>query len=267
MKYSIREFAELLGVTVDTLRLYEKYGIINPAKDKRNGYRCFDDFDARDMLMSRWYRSLEFSMQEAAYLTSRAEPEDIISKVQRKRAELDEEIKRKMLLLEKLTDITTEYSELDKRVKECRLRNLPGVYRISQTEKNSLVKDASLAVIVEEWMKFLPFVFFSFQIPKGEIISGNRHFNYNWGLAVYEEEAKELKLKNLERMEYLPPVSCISSLIVSSSDYITSDSISFMFDYVKEAGYEIKGDIFGKIVLSENSVAERNTYLEVNIPV
>ncbi len=267
MKYSIKEFAELLGVTVDTLRLYEKYGIISPSKDKRNGYRCFNDFDARDMLMSRWYRSLDFSMQEAAYLTGSADTGEIIDRVQKKKTELEEEIKRKQRLLEKLSEITAACNGIEKRVKQCGLRNLPGVFRITQTEKNSLVKDTSLAEIVEEWMKFLPFTLFSFHIRKAEIESGSQHFNYNWGLAVYEEDANGLNLKHLEGIEYLAPSRCVSSLIKCSSDYITRDSIAFMFDYMKEAGYKPKGDIFGKIVLSENSGAKRSTYLEVNIPV
>ncbi len=72
MKYTISEFAELLGITVDTLRLYEKYEIIKPFKDKKNNYRYFDDIDARNMLMSRWYRSLEIPIQEAALLIRQA---------------------------------------------------------------------------------------------------------------------------------------------------------------------------------------------------
>ena len=35
MKYTIGKFSEILGVTVDTLRLYEKRGIIKPIKDKK----------------------------------------------------------------------------------------------------------------------------------------------------------------------------------------------------------------------------------------
>lgn len=39
MKYSIGEFAEIIGVTTDTLRLYEKYNIITPTRDEKNNYR------------------------------------------------------------------------------------------------------------------------------------------------------------------------------------------------------------------------------------
>ena len=267
MKYTIREFAELLGVTVDTLRLYEKHGIINPTKDKRNSYRYFNDFDARNMLMSRWYRSLEFSMQEAASLTGRADSNVIIEKVQDRKKQLEEEIKQKNMLLQKMSEITLEYEEIDYRLETCSLKELPGVYRIKQTEKNRLRKDSSLTEIVEEWMKYLPFTFFSFHIDRQEALSENNCFNYNWGLAVFEGDARRLKLTPDEGVEYIPPASCVSSLIISTSDYITKDSIFFMLEYIKEKGYKIDGDIFGKIVLTETSETQRRTYIEVNIPV
>jgi DNA-binding transcriptional MerR regulator len=267
MKYTIREFAELLGVTVDTLRLYEKHGIIKPTKDKRNSYRYFTDFDARNMLMSRWYRSLEFSMQEAASLTGSADPDSIIEKVKDRKKQLEEEIKKKTMLLQKMSEINLEYEEINHRLEKCSLKELPGVYRIKQTEKNSLRKDSSLTEIVEEWMKYLPFTFFSFHIDRQEVINKNNCFDYNWGLALFEEDARRLQLKPDEGVEYLPPANCVSSLIISSSDYITKDSIIFMLEYIKEKGYKINGDIFGKIVLTETSNTLRHTYIEVNIPV
>lgn len=267
MKYTIREFAELLGVTVDTLRLYEKHGIINPTKDKKNSYRYFNDFDARNMLMSRWYRSLEFSMQEAACLTGKADPHSIIEKVQDRKSQLEEEIKRKTMLLQKLSEITLEYEDINNRLQKCSLKVLSGIYRIKQTEKNSLRKDSALTEIVEEWMKCLPFTYFSFHIDREEAISENNYFNYNWGLAVFEEDARWLQLKPDEGVEYIPSANCVSSLIISSSDYITKDSIFFMLEYIKEMGYEIDGDIFGKIVLTETSNTLRRTYIEVNIPI
>ncbi len=180
---------------------------------------------------------------------------------------MEEEIKRKTMLLQKLSEITLEYEDINNRLQKCSLKVLPGIYRIKQTEKNSLRKDTALTEIVEEWMKCLPFTFFSFHIDREEAISENNYFNYNWGLAVFEEDARWLQLKPDEGVEYIPSANCVSSLIISSSDYITKDSIFFMLEYIKEMGYEIDGDIFGKIVLTETSNTLRRTYIEVNIPI
>ncbi len=267
MKYSIREFAELVGVSVDTLRLYEKHGIILPEKNKKNGYRSFNDFDARDMLMSRWYRSLELSITEARYLTGEAEMQQIIHRISRQKEQLEEELLRKKLLLEKITDITSEYGDIERRQRKCSVEEISAIYRITQTRQNTLLKKPNLSKIVEEWMKFLPFVHYSFHIKQKETSSHNDIYNYNWGLAIGEEDAKRLNIKYMDKVDYIPPARCVSSVITTSNDYLTKSSLAFMFQFMEEKGYEISGDIYGKIILTENSKTERSTCLEVNIPI
>ena len=44
MDYTIKQAAELTGLSTDTLRYYEKEGVIAP-KRRENGHRCYDEND------------------------------------------------------------------------------------------------------------------------------------------------------------------------------------------------------------------------------
>lgn len=267
MKYTISEFAELLGVTADTLRLYEKYKIIKPSKNEKNNYRYFDDIDARNMLMSRWYRSLEFSMQEAALLTQKGTTDEITDKINKRKLGLKKEIEQKRMLLDKMTELTEILSCLDIKLNQCTAKELSGIYRLRQTDKNNLIKNNNLTKTVEVWMKYLPYVFFSFQILNKDMRPRNITFDYNWGLALEEEMAKRLGINVEEGIEYIEPKKCISAVIISSGDYITRESIQFMFDYIKENNLITNGDILGKIIITEKAKEIRHSILEVNIPI
>lgn len=267
MKYTISEFAELLGVTADTLRFYEKYEIIKPFKDKKNNYRYFNDMDARNLLMSRWYRSLDIPIQEASYLTRKASLSDIMDMIQAKQRELDEEIRVKTMLLNKMKEIVTDLVEAKNKRNLCLRKDLPGIYRLRQTDKNDLLKDVTLTNKVEEWMKLLPFTFFSFRINNQDILTEGTSFDYNWGLALFDDDIRKLNIKVDESTEYIKPNSYISSVIISTGEYIKRDSLEFMFSYIKEKQYTINGDIFGRILTAENTGTERRFYLEVYIPV
>ncbi len=118
---------------MDTLRLYEKYEIIKPIKNEKNNYRYFDDFDARNMLMSRWYRSLEIPIHETARLTRQASFEYITEKIKERQRILEGEIKKKTMLLSKMAEITVNFQEKGKNLNKCTLKKLPGIYRIRQT--------------------------------------------------------------------------------------------------------------------------------------
>lgn len=95
MKYSIGEFAEIIGVTTDTLRLYEKYNIITPTRDEKNNYRYYDDLDARDILMSRWFRSLQIPLEDVATIINDPSKEKILNKIIKTEENLKKEIKKR----------------------------------------------------------------------------------------------------------------------------------------------------------------------------
>ncbi len=116
-------------------------------------------------------------------------------------------------------------------------------------------------------MKFLPYVFFSFRVKNKDVLSADASFDYNWGLALFEEDIRKLNLEVDENIEYIEPKSYISSVIASSDDYIMRGSLQFMFDYLRTNQYTMNGDIFGKIIVNEITGTKKQSYLEVNIPI
>lgn len=164
MKYCIGEFASILGVTADTLRLYEKHDIVRPTKDNSNNYRYFNDLDARDLLMSRWYRSMEIPLPEVALLMKESSIEQVMGMMQQSRQSLEEEIKQKTMLLNKMNEIHKELKEIESSLYICKLKQPPGMYRLKQTDKNALLKNDIVKSLVNTWMDRLPYAFYSFKI-------------------------------------------------------------------------------------------------------
>ncbi|AIQ34939.1 MerR family transcriptional regulator [Paenibacillus sp. FSL R5-0345] len=269
MKYCIGEFASILGVTADTLRLYEKHDIVRPTKDNSNNYRYFNDLDARDLLMSRWYRSMGIPLPEVATLMKESSLEQVMGRMQETESNLEEEIKRKTMLLKKMNEIHNELRELDSSLYKCKLKQLPGMYRLKQTDKNALLKNDIVKSLVNTWMDLLPYAFYSFRIEDtGIFFSENNNFNYSWGLTLLEDEAQQFEMDIEEYAEYISPSLCISATMLCTDEkYITKNSLQFMFDYIEANHYSISGDVVGKLLLTEKIEGHNRSYLEVNIPI
>ncbi|WP_339290165.1 MerR family transcriptional regulator [Paenibacillus sp. FSL E2-0201] len=269
VKYCIGEFASILGVTADTLRLYEKHDIVRPTKDNSNKYRYFNDLDARDLLMSRWYRSMGIPLPEVATLMKESSLEQVMGRMQETESNLEEEIKRKTMLLKKMNEIHNELRELDSSLYTCKLKQLPGMYRLKQTDKNALLKNDIVKSLVNTWMDLLPYAFYSFRIEDtGIFFSENNNFNYSWGLTLLEDEAQQFEMDSEEYAEYISPSLCISATILCTDEkYITKNSLQFMFDYIEANHYSISGDVVGKLLLTEKIEGHNRSYLEVNIPI
>jgi DNA-binding transcriptional MerR regulator len=66
MGHPIGKVAELAGVTVRTLHHYDEIGLLSPSQRSSTGYRRYDDADLERLQQIRYYRELEFSLEEIA---------------------------------------------------------------------------------------------------------------------------------------------------------------------------------------------------------
>jgi DNA-binding transcriptional MerR regulator len=268
MKYPIGEFASILGVTADTLRLYEKHDIVRPVKDQHNNYRYFDDLDARNLLSSRWYRSMQIPLQDVAGLINEAPSEQVVESIAAAKLQLEEEIRRSTMLLHRINAIHMELKAIGDSFYKCRIKQIPGMYRIQQTNKNHLLQKDCLKRTVQAWMELLPFTFYSFRIENTGGFCSRGELEYSWGLALLEEDQEQLEVCLNDSVEYLPPGPCISAVIVTASEeYLEQKDFQFMLDYAGEHRYDVTGDIYGKILYTERMNGENKSYLEINIPV
>lgn len=60
---NIKKVSELSGVSADTIRYYERIGLIPPVKRTPNGIRDFDEEDLRWIVFSRQMRSAGLSIE------------------------------------------------------------------------------------------------------------------------------------------------------------------------------------------------------------
>ena len=61
--YKINEIARLYGIGADSLRYYERLGLLSPRRDV-NGYRLYSLKDMYKLTVIRGLRTLDFSMEQ-----------------------------------------------------------------------------------------------------------------------------------------------------------------------------------------------------------
>lgn len=68
--YKIGELSKVLSVSTDTLRYYEKNGLLTPSGRSESGYRLYNDNDLRCMQFIVRAKSIGFSLNEIKELLS-----------------------------------------------------------------------------------------------------------------------------------------------------------------------------------------------------
>jgi DNA-binding transcriptional MerR regulator len=69
--YTIKEIADLAGVSTRTLRYYDQLGLLKPAEIGKNGYRYYDHESLLKLQQVLFFRELELPLKEIKYIFNR----------------------------------------------------------------------------------------------------------------------------------------------------------------------------------------------------
>ena len=64
MSLSIRKTSKLAGISIRTLHYYDEIGLLSPAREKSNGYRCYNDADLVALQQILIYRELGLPLDQ-----------------------------------------------------------------------------------------------------------------------------------------------------------------------------------------------------------
>ena len=71
MDYTVKQLADLAGVSARTLHYYEEIGLLKPAAHGENGYRYYDEAAVFRLQQILFFRELDFSLNEIKDLIDR----------------------------------------------------------------------------------------------------------------------------------------------------------------------------------------------------
>lgn len=93
MLYTIKELADLAGVTTRTLRYYDEIGLLHPAQTGENGYRYYDRDNLTQLQQILFFRELEVPLNQIQLIMSSPDF-NLLQALKHHRAELQHRSKR-----------------------------------------------------------------------------------------------------------------------------------------------------------------------------
>jgi len=113
--YKIGEVAQQMGMTADTLRYYEKFGLLSHISRNASGLREYTDKDISKLNFIKRAQSMKFSLQEIKNLLSmREDPQNAKNSVRQLTADKLENVETQ------LAELTTLRNELQLLLNLCR---------------------------------------------------------------------------------------------------------------------------------------------------
>ena len=167
-RYRISDFSRRSGISADTLRYYEKLGLITSQRQDGNAYRTYDD---RDLIMSSQLRMMR-SMDMPLSLLKPDENPHTLDAIEHHLRITEKDLTRQIDALQnKLSRVRMLQSEFD----EC--RRMAGVCREADyPETLNLIlpddaPDAEFAGVIAAWQSRQPYVHLNCFVDESELTS------------------------------------------------------------------------------------------------
>ncbi len=269
--YKVGEIAKFYGVSVDTVRFYDRKGVLKPEKKGDNNYRTYnkEEFISMDYIMR--LRSLGISIENIKKMASNVSLEESLEVV----SETEREIEAQIRQLENQRRMIKGYKA---KLKDCAERY--GIVTMGQSPA-FIIKD--IKTTMKETMDAFEKLQLSTLPLLGILIDSERYddmelyncfidraqrqkiCNYIVAASDYEGISKKPGFPMAE-FEIIPPRRCVH---IIGMDYTNIDysSIKPIYDFIEANHLKIIAPPFLRILALENRGDAGVEYTEMWIPV
>ena len=263
LTYRTSQLMEILGVSRDALRYYEGQGIVKPNHNEANNYKKYNDYDIYALLVADFYKKRNLTMKEVRKIQEGSEIDELENLLEIKAKELEETIRNKKYMLQKITETKTFCEGLNQHLNQYSIRQLPTYEVLGEfSDFNAFL----------EYPKILQ----NMDLTKEDILSKIiRKFTFD------ENGFLDSKMLIVEKHEviqkvkmdcYLPYTKCIYTIIEDSrsqheDDDIKNKSFETTLKWGNEQGYKTKGVAFINTRLITYLDHKERVFLEIFIPV
>lgn len=267
MNYTIKKFASMQGLTVDTLRQYEKKGIIKPYQDKENGYRYYSDMDVRIVSTSRWFSSLGFSLSQVAEIMVHLSNETLHEDFSKRVVEQKRQIAFEERKLKELIRFQRYYELIEKGEPFYEEVILPELIFLPHSNNDQLLQDEDILLFVRSWMELLPITFYTRRIPFASL-KGEEVFTYYMALSISQDNSKLWPLPIPSFAKSSPKTKCIHTIIrKNNEEVLTLEHLEKPLQYLRERNLILSGDAMTMYISSRVEDGQTVNYHYVYFPV
>lgn len=264
-KYLIGDVANLMGLSRDTLRYYEKRGILNSQKGE-NGYRYYTDQDISRLVGILYHRKMNISLEDMENLWSDNTLPQLSGLMDSRLKEEKEAIRKHEQTIARLRLTQSDCQRLSMHINEVLFKDFPSAYII--VPETDMQQSTNLWFQLSQSYPGLDMMY-TFDEYTYEKPADGLQMNYqNTQLILYKSLAEYVDYNILDGATPVTrPVRCICSFCTSASRTPGTESLLPMFTWAREQGVTLSDKIYSTFAFQGIQDGKHTYYLEIYIPV
>lgn len=267
--FKISDVARIVGVSPETLRLYEKKGILEPVKNPKSGYRYYRPLDVGTLIRCRSYGQYGINIADSAQLINDDSVLEVHGRLQAQEAVMAYEIEKQQRALRLMKDLNQVMLRCEEEAGRCSLAQAPPMLRLDYQHNGDLfLEKPGILEQFETWSAALPITFLSMRVPLDTFVKGEN--SYYTGLGVFGEDADFLEISPGGVVAETPGGLAVRSILcVEGCELIDIHAFFYMYEYALKEGYSPCGDAYSRMVVvtGRRKIETCKRYYEFWLPV
>ena len=242
-KNTIGKVADLLNLSTETIRKYQKKGIVILETDEETGYRYFDLPTINKLLRFQFYKKSGFNGNEAYNLLNMETEKCIPDFLDKRIEQLEEEIRINKLKIIRLNELKTLMNSIDLYLDKVTERELPDFYYVDYYRNNELSMGNKKKL--HRMIECMPFA------TPAPMFRKEKMDELEYGLIA---EKKYLEGQNLDGIEHFHNRKALYMIIKNEQgNSFTFRNIHLITEYAEEHELELEC-ILGRTILSRSNL-------------
>lgn len=265
--FKIGELSKFFNICVDSIRYYEKVGIINPVRNEENNYRYYSIEDFRRLALIREMLGLGFSTEEIKTFITERSVDKTKNALSTELKAIDQQMKELAYTRKNLLNRLNSIEEMEVRYDKEQINELHLGKRGGIMVKNSNIPDNMVDYYLIQYMND----------SKNYVGTIGLCDCYTLDLPASNPDSLYYKTKNVffysdkftkKECNYFLPEGLYLSIIYRGPLSKTKKLLPTMFDYAEKKNYEIVGDPIEFCYIDEYETNIEDEYLiEIQLPV
>lgn len=267
MQYKINEVSKITGIPVDTLRYYEKIGVITPKINETNRYRYYTAWDINFIFDYNNYRKLEYSSKDALHFVHEATLDEQVDMLHQKSAFYDNQIDRYMRLQIRNEEIIRQISMVPESLNKVSLEQVSASRFICYRENYEFYGFKEYMKEIHAWLQKIELTENAIILPR-EMLLNRTENQYQWALLAREEDFEELSLPASDNTGRIEAGICVKIMVEAGGEGTFHYSLlDPAMEYIKRHRFKLCGDPYGVLMIRSHDESRIQRYFTFYLPI
>lgn len=263
--WRIGDVAKAFQISADTLRYYEKAGLLPVHKDANNGYRAYRYDDIIRLMDILFFRSLNLPIRDIRQTFDAKGLGEVKAMLSVNEATVRDQLQELRLMEQKLRVTIARYAACETRVGKFSIVSAPPLlYKIMAAG------DADILQVIQRYQllnsKWLRDLRYTIRISQKDILRRKAFLSASLGLSVTRSEADAIQPNAFLRELSPPPAGEYLYTIVATDYGEAEDAVLLSASaWLKERNKRVAGDLIGCFMAASHK--PQKDYYEIWIPI